>query len=505
MLDRRVSMHLTKQTVNLSEHLSEYRFTFRYAKIFFYLCFSLLLASGLVRGEPSFFDSSKQHNPDAVHYIQLAKNIAELGIYSRNDFGQGEPDLLRTPAFPLFIISTFSTNRPLVLYLAQAILVLGIAKIVYGFGCRLFNPRVGAIAAAFILTDLLLLISCFEAMAELLFLFLTVLGLEILSPPKNGYQTNRIQFIRWFIGGAIIGLSVLARPSNLYLPIVLILCATIALNAAKGRFRILFQFSVLLSIGFVLVVAPWIARNYQVFGIAKVTTIDKHNLIYFVGAGALQAKHGWSRKEAQEFIQQKYNIPDYSTLQNPWSSKDKNTRELYDSINPVATQIATDNIPMLVKSSAIGIIKASSAHSAGDIGKITGGQWRSTRDLANCSPHLILAFCFQMLHTVTYLFAAFLGMATLIFSRERLRIALIFLLLLGYFYLIVAMFGIDAVARSRVSCLPFLFILAGIGIDNLLVRFERRTLTDSLNTESLWSARLETIKKSIGKVSSKRR
>ncbi|MDA8698009.1 hypothetical protein N9M41_05990 [Rhodopirellula sp.] len=90
-----------------------------------------------------------------------------------------------------------------------------------------------------------------------------------------------------------------------------------------------------------------------------------------------------------------------------------------------------------------------------------------------------------MLHTVTYLFAAFFGMGTLIFSRERPRIALIFLLLLGYYYLIVAMFGIDAVARSRISCLPFLFILAGIGIDNLLVRFERRTLTDFLNTESL--------------------
>ena len=60
-----------------------------------------------------------------------------------------------------------------------------------------------------------------------------------------------------------------------------------------------------------------------------------------------------------------------------------------------------------------------------------------------------------------------------------------FLLLLGYYYLIVAMFGIDAVARSRVSCLPFLFILAGIGIDNLLVRVGQPNFGDSLNSEPL--------------------
>jgi 4-amino-4-deoxy-L-arabinose transferase-like glycosyltransferase len=430
--------------------------------------FTSLLVIGLQRNAPQFSDSLGQQSSDAINYVRLARNIQNLGAYTREKNGEGEPDFLRTPGYPLFIIATFSTNHPIGLYAAQAILVIASITLIYRTCLRSFGYRAALIASLFTGTDLLLLTSTLEAMSEILFLALTLQGLHFLGcldASKAGLGSNR----NYFIGGCVIGLSTLVRPANQYLPVITTVSLFISL-AGTTNIKNLLKITLAVWTGFLLTVTPWIVRNYNQFGVAKLTNIDKHNLAYYVGVGALRAEHGWSKQEAREFIQQKYNIPDYRTLQNPWVSQEKNTKELYDCISPVATQIATENIPMLVKSSAIGIIKASLSHSAVAVGQITGGQWSSTRDLANCSPHLILAFSFQMLHTVAYLFAAFFGMATLIFTCGRRKVALIFLLLLGYYYLIVAMFGIDGFARARISCLPFLFILAGVGIDSILTK-----------------------------------
>lgn len=408
-------------------------------------------------------DLSKQSNPDAVQYVQLANNLWDKGIYSRHPEAAGEPDVLRTPAYPLFIIVVGALRSPVNLYLAQAVLVVAMILLIYRLGERVQNRRCGIIAALFLATDVLILTSCFEAMSELLFLFFTLLSLDILRWPTGIAKTCTCKS-RAFTGGLVLGISTLARPSNLYLPIILFACELLSAIRERRIFSYC-QTHLVTLIAFSIIVSPWIARNYYVAGIPKLTTVDKHNLVYFVGAGALQAKHGWSRQTAQEFIKEKYSLPSYAVLQNPWGDPTCTTKELYDSVSSKALDVALAEPPMLLKSSIIGVAKSSIAHSAIPISEITGGKWSSLSDYNGNSWYLYVVFLFQTLHTAL---SILMCISTVFFgfwnkqAKDRLLPVVIILL---YYYLIVAMFGFDAVARARICCLPFIFALAGISLE----------------------------------------
>ena len=54
------------------------------------------------------------------------------------------------------------------------------------------------------------------------------------------------------------------------------------------------------------------------FGIPRVTNVDSNNLVYFVGAGAYQVRHGITLEEAQDQIAREFHLVPYIVTQNPW-------------------------------------------------------------------------------------------------------------------------------------------------------------------------------------------
>ena len=180
---------------------------------FFLSTFSAVLIVAYARGVPLITSIDAQTNPDAVHYVNLARNIIEKGVYSRHPDAIGEPDILRTPGYPIFIIGTLSLRVAASLYIAQAVLIAACIIFTYRLGKRTHDHRSGIIAAAFMATDILVLTSCFEAMSEILFLFLTLLALDILQWPQTHPKSPR-SLTRIFTGGIVLGVSTLTRPSN---------------------------------------------------------------------------------------------------------------------------------------------------------------------------------------------------------------------------------------------------------------------------------------------------
>lgn len=428
----------------------------------FLVIFTVLFSWGFTTDPDYFTDALKQRNPDARQYVQLARNIVDSGVYSRHAKGLGEPDMLRTPGYPLFLIATLGFRHVATLYLAQAALVCGLILLLFRIGTRLNGSLCGAIAAILCGTDLLLIVSCFEAMSEILFVFFTVLAFDILRWPFLSLKNSKPGNFRWILGGLVLGLSTLVRPSNLYLPIVLVLSLSLLWMSNTRHYPLRKPFFFLL-LGFVILVAPWIFRNAVVLGVPKITTVDKHNLVYFVGAGAYQREFGWTRQEAQSHIASEFELPTYTKLQNHWTADGKSVKQLYNEVNTRSLEVAMRYPRSLIEASVIGVSKATIAHSCNEIGHLTGTEWHSLGQFEQNSIALYGTLAWQLLHTsLTFSLVAIGVVISFIKKKNRLSIAII-MLTLAYYYLIVAMFGIDAVGRARISCLPVLFILAGLG------------------------------------------
>ncbi|MCA9180617.1 MAG: hypothetical protein KDA51_04170 [Planctomycetales bacterium] len=432
-----------------------------------------LLWSGLFVGvksfRPEFFSNPADfQSPDAVHYLQLARNISQRGVYSRSAQCLGEPDMLRTPGYPAFVIATNGHVRFELLVLAQGALAIGLIVLI-GSVLRQFGDGIGVFVGALLCSaDLLLLTCCFEAMSEVLFVFLTVLGLRVVGWPFFGGETRAV---RWLGGGLLFGVSALVRPSNLYLPVVFGAISVIG-AAAKSGHALSFRHALMLIVGFGIVVSPWIVRNAVTLGVPRLTSVDQANLVYFVGAGAVQRKFGWERREAQDFIRREFLLPSYSELQNPWTAEGRTTKELYGLVRSKALDVVFLYPRSLVESSFIGILKASFAHCNGVIANMTGATWTSVRSLGSNSVLLNVLLIWHLVHTLSTLVLAVVGCVIGVKGGWGLRISV--LLVLGYYYLMMAMFGIDAVARSRLSVAPILYVLAGVGGSQLFCLFVGR-------------------------------
>jgi 4-amino-4-deoxy-L-arabinose transferase-like glycosyltransferase len=428
----------------------------------FLSCFSVLFAWGFFTTPEYFADGLTQQNPDAKQYVTLARNIIDRGAYSRHPTGLGEPDMLRTPAYPLFLISTLAIRCISTAFVTQAILVCGLIILTYRIASRIHGPLCGTISAILCGTDLLLTVSCFEAMSEVLFVFLTVLGFDVLRWPFIELEASSNSKARWILGGLILGFSTLVRPSNIYLPFVIVLSLLLLKQCHTPRLRLL-KPSVFFLLSFAVLVAPWILRNAIVLGVPKLTTVDKHNLVYFVGAGSYQHKYGWSRQEAQNHIANEFNLPSYRQLQNHWIADNKSVKELYYTVSDQSIKIVCQHPQSLIEASAIGACKATLAHSCKSVAHLTGGKWYSIWNTKQNSPGLYIILGWQLLHTCMLVGLATIGVIVSAYRKIHRPSLAVMLLTLAYYYLIVALFGIDAVARARISCLPVLFILAGLG------------------------------------------
>ncbi|HUS39672.1 MAG: glycosyltransferase family 39 protein [Pirellulales bacterium] len=436
----------------------------------FAVLYSVLFISTLYDAPDYFRDSATYRYPDSRHYVQLARNIVDRHVYSRAEQCQGEPDMLRPPLYPLLILSVGGHRLIGSLYLLQGAFVAITIMLLYRITCRIGDRTAGAMAALLCGTDLLLVSSCFFALTEIAFLFFTLLALDVMRWPIVTPHNQEISWKRWCIGGTLVGVSILIRPTNLYLPIIML--AQLGMQRrASGTMTSLWKPALSMIFAFSLVILPWVTRNAVVHGIPRVTTVDKHNLVYLVGAGAYQRQFGWTRNQARAHIAKEYDLPTFSHLQNHWKATDKSVHQMYYEVSDKAMEVVFRHPQALIESLAIGVARASISHVNPEIAYLTGARWRSIRAPHENSMWLYPVLAWQLSHTVTTLILAIVGFLPLGYRRGERWTACALILTLAYYYLTVALFGIDAVARARIPVLPILFVLAGLGGSALIRRW----------------------------------
>ncbi len=212
-------------------------------------------------------DAHYEHLDTRV-YVDLAENLLHKHVFAISswdiishtqyrDIPLG-PEVFRTPGYPLFlaVIQSLGMNNHLWVIFWQEIIYFFTAILFYIFGSKFFHKRVAQIGFIFLMLAPGGIAYPKLILSETLFLPFVVgtlfsIGFYLKKPVRKYL----------FIAGILMGLGALIRPVLLYFPIV---PAGVILFFHRYHRHVWRHISVML-ITFVLVISPWLIRNYLVF------------------------------------------------------------------------------------------------------------------------------------------------------------------------------------------------------------------------------------------------
>jgi len=396
----------------------------------------ILVLAAAVRGALLLLawpDERRFYTLDAGGYLELARNLSAGYLDPRSElFALG---LQRTPGYPLFaaaVLGIASDVRALVC--VQLVLSVATVWLCHRLGTRLMSPSAGGVAALILAVDPVSAIFANQLQPETLFTILVVaavLGwvraLDENAPPAAA------------MSGLLMGLAVLTRPIGVYLALVLL---------AWGRRRLRLRVALAFLAPAALLVGGWILRNERATGTPMLTTIQSINLLEYRAAGALAHDSGIDVDEAR-----------------------RNLRSVLSSRLPARADVA--EVSRVRSRLALEVMRA---HPRGVLaGFLDGGLRLLTGSGVTALARLqgdddpegvdvtwkrVATAAFACELAIVYFCAAW-GLWTL-FRLGKGSTAALLLGVIGYFVVISA--GPEANTRFRFPAMPFLAVLAGIGV-----------------------------------------
>ena len=238
----------------------------------------IILVALLLRG--IFFVVVSTHPERLFHrdtgsYIRPARNLLTGRGFSQQEAPPFTPDARRTPVYPLLVALLYGVfgQHPLLVAGGQVLLSALTAGLVGLLGARLLPEREACLGGLLLALSLGSIVYSAYILTETLFTAL-LLGM---SYALVVYREKRRK--RWLIGaGLLAGMAMLCRPIALFYPLV---AAPLAGFAHRGRWREVFRAALLLLGIAVLLVAPWLLRNYRLTGSLTLSTISSRNLLLF--------------------------------------------------------------------------------------------------------------------------------------------------------------------------------------------------------------------------------
>lgn len=221
--------------------------------------FAILLLVFVIR-VASFFVYPQPIDGDGPGYDILGKNFWNwfLGIKNR----QGNylyPAAHRTPLYPLFlhlIYSVAGQGNYIYVYFTQAIMDVGSAVLIFVIAFSIFGKvSVGLLSAIGFALYPTFILNTGHLYTETLFTFLLCAAMfAMISAFGLGKARN------FFLSGIFVGLATSCRPVTLLYPLLVALLIPVFSEKKK----IVPLFLATFFAGFLLVLSPWIVRNYLI-------------------------------------------------------------------------------------------------------------------------------------------------------------------------------------------------------------------------------------------------
>lgn len=231
-----------------------------------YVLWGILIIALLLRvcfvvnyGSTMFLGDFTSYNNDDVKYIRSGQILlTEHKFVYRNP---QQPTAFIAPGLPMLIAMVFSIfgtgmKGILAFKIVQALIGTGSVALLYYLGKKIFDFRVGLLAAVVYSIEPSAIRNCGYVLTETMFTFLVLL-LALTS--LKALESHKVK--HFMLLGVVWALSSLVRPSiGMYFGVVFI-----AMFFYKYEFGEVIKLSVITSLMFVAVMSPWWIRNYMQF------------------------------------------------------------------------------------------------------------------------------------------------------------------------------------------------------------------------------------------------
>jgi 4-amino-4-deoxy-L-arabinose transferase-like glycosyltransferase len=199
---------------------------------------------------------------DARGYRLLAMNLLDHGCFSPPG---NSPSLLaatRMPLYPAMLALALSTtdDASLAVPVAQSVLDVVVAALVYGLVSRLTDHRRGLLAAFLYAINPISFLFVGQALTEVVLAFLMTLTFYVFVIALEAHQ-RRYSLLA--VTGFLSALCILCKPNVVLLP--LILAVSLICHCRCLSWRTLKEASILWGVGLAVLV-PWLVRNHLVYG-----------------------------------------------------------------------------------------------------------------------------------------------------------------------------------------------------------------------------------------------
>ncbi|PKN16014.1 MAG: hypothetical protein CVU66_02510 [Deltaproteobacteria bacterium HGW-Deltaproteobacteria-23] len=380
------------------------------------------------------------------------------------------PESLRPPLYPGFLAAIYLLfgRSVAVVLLFQNLLAVMTGIIAYKVSEKLFGNTVGIITFILITCNLGLLAFPFYLLTETLFVFLLTLAFWFLI---EFLETSRKKYL--LFSAVIAGASALCKPITCYLILAVMPVLVMKYRTELSRIVV---YGLLYSGVAMMVISPWLIRNYLIFNHAKISSSQGLNL-YIVNVSMMESDkfasdwgllHKQKLIDVQEIIDKsKLNSMEISTITEEMglsAIRKEPLSYLRIHLKGMVRMLIGHNLPYL---HALLTDKPYNSGSALSIFVETGSLRSALDSLRRTSGSLpVVVVLIVIVRALIYMFFLYGGYRMIKTSPLYL---LLFLSFIGYFVVLTGPFGIDP--RFSVPIIPFINIVASFGIYSLFERF----------------------------------
>ena len=376
------------------------------------------------------------------------------------------PESFRTPAYPAFLAAVYGVvgHRIAAIAFVQLVMIGLIAWMMFRI-CSLYFPSpVGLLAVALFVWNCEFLELPNLLLTETLFTLLLVLALWcLLLFSQRGTRSHLVA------AGVAVGVAALCRPAATYYGLALV---PIVLWACRREWRRAAVAVLVLLASVAITLAPWLARNQAVFGVARLSAVEGLNLYLYNIAFVDAKRHGteWpvERRRLSQELQVAIDNERLNPLQAAEISRARAMGRIREDSAGYIKVHARGSLMMLATNSFRGVYRLAS-----------GGDYQSGSPMAALtstgSIGAAVTALLGSLSPVTLILLAILGArlilmlaaagGSLVLLRHSIPLMLGCVLTAGYFLVVTGPLGIDP--RFRAPMIPALTLLSTIGIARL--------------------------------------
>jgi 4-amino-4-deoxy-L-arabinose transferase-like glycosyltransferase len=382
-------------------------------------------------------DGANLWAPDAPHYEALATSLLTKHTFQY----QGAYEALRTPGYPAFMAALYGTfgHHPTVVLAFQALLSC-LALWPFWAGARAMIGGRGALWATAVLAfDPGFVLVAGKLWSEAVTAVLVVAALLAHGLVPGSRRPGALGLGE----GVVWGLSILVRPGNALLAALAALHHVAVLRPRRGR-ALAVSGGLLLTA--LLVLSPWVVRNYRLFGRASLSTIGPHTLALATVPQVESRRTGAPISEVRREVQRQ--LPEEGS---PFALAEAKSRLALRYIRAHPVYYVGDHL----KTSVMTLAGPMASHWEAVMPGAQANRWGEGESV----PRAGRLFCQGLLRGIALLTLALAVVGVVVLVRQGRTLLALWLVLSIAAVIVPA--APQVFGRFRVTVMPYLALLAG--------------------------------------------